>query len=116
MREIEKDLFYYIFENDENAYNEITNLIIELSDTEIDVKENEIFLKDFYFRLLFKIAIMEHKGDSIDEIITLLNISKNIKIFDSHNIEQLLRKYSIVIDKIKEYILKLEKDIIIKDE
>ena len=35
MREIEKDLFYYIFENDEKAYNEIANLSIELSDTEM---------------------------------------------------------------------------------
>ena len=42
-----RGLFFYTYENNEQEYNEITNLILELSKLSKMTDEQEMFLKDF---------------------------------------------------------------------
>ena len=46
-----RGLFFYTYENNEQEYNEITNLILELSKLSKMTDEQEMFLKDFYYCL-----------------------------------------------------------------
>ncbi len=99
-----RDLFFYTYENNEREYNEITNLILELSTLSRMTDEQEIFLKDLYFRLLFRIAIFEKSNASNEEILKELG-----EFFDIEKINQIRTKYSLVIEKIKEKIEEVEK-------
>lgn len=98
-----RDLFFYTYENNEQEYNEITNLIVELIELSSMTDEQEIFLKDFYFRLLFRIAILEKSNASNKEILKELG-----ELFDIEKINQIRTKYSLVVEKIKEKIEKIE--------
>lgn len=97
----EKDLFYYVFENDEKKYNEI----LELIENDDDMEENEmtdgqkVFLNDFYFRLLFRIAILTYRNYSDKEIVNQLNINKDIVIINIENLQLLKNKYKNVLGK-----------------
>ena len=98
-----RGLFFYTYENNEQEYNEITNLIVELIELSSMTDEQEIFLKDFYFRLLFRIAILEKSNASNKEILKELG-----ELFDIEKINQIRTKYSLVVEKIKEKIEKIE--------
>lgn len=101
-----KDLFYYVCENNEKDYTEITNLIIEIAGFSNITEEREMFLKDFYFRLLFEIAILEKSNYTSEEIENMFN-----GLFDKTKINEIKSKFSIVIDMIKEKLDKVEEDI-----
>lgn len=112
----EKDLFYYMFENNLSKYNEVMRLIqnLEEIDDEGITDEQLLFLRDFYFRLLFRIAVLEYKNYSNSEIARMLNLNENIPIFDVGKLKQLKRKFRIILDIIKEELDKTQKNIIIE--
>lgn len=114
----DKDLFYYMFENDFTKYNEVMSLIQNLE--EIDsariTDEQLSFVRNFYFRLLFRIAVLEYKNYSNTEIAKMLNLDENIQIFDIGKVKQLKRKFRVVIDKIRDELEKTKKEIIVKEE
>ena len=93
------DLFYYTYENDEQNYNEISDLIIEMIELPSMTDEQELFLKDFYFRLLFRIAVLEKSNTSNAKILEELG-----ELFNIEKIRQIRTKYSLVVEKIKEKI------------
>ena len=98
-----RGLFFYTYENNEQEYNEITNLILELSKLSKMTDEQEMFLKDFYFRLLFRIAVLEKSNASNEKILEELG-----ELFDIEKINQIRTKYSLVVEKIKEKLEKIE--------
>ena len=98
-----RDLFYYVFENNEKDYIEITNLIIEIDGFDGVTDERELFLKDLYFRILFEIAFMENANYTDDEI---RDVFKGL--FSGNEIIELRERFSIVIDIIKEKLKKVE--------
>lgn len=112
----EKDLFYYMFENNLSKYNEVMRLIqnLEEIDDEGITDEQLLFLRDFYFRLLFRIAVLEYKNYSNSEIARMLNLNENIPIFDVGKLKQLKRKFRVILDIIKEELDKTQKNIIIE--
>lgn len=112
----EKDLFYYMFENNLSKYNEVIRLIqnLEEIDDEGISDEQLLFLRDFYFRLLFRIAVLEYKNYSNSEIARILNLNENIPIFDVGKLKQLKRKFRVILDIIKEELDKTQKNIIIE--
>lgn len=104
---MERDLFYYVFENNEKRYSEIFNLIGSIEDMQNLTDEELIFLKDFYFRLLFRIAVLEYKGNNNLEIVNSLNIVNGVELLDENKVEKLKNKFIIVIDKMKEILEEL---------
>lgn len=114
----DKDLFYYMFENNSTKYNDVMHLIqnLEEIDSEGITDEQLSFLRDFYFRLLFRIAVLEYKNYSNAEIARMLNLDENIQLFDIRKIKQLKRKFRLVIDKIREELEETKKEIIVKEE
>ena len=102
-----RDMFYYIYESDKKEYVEIVNLIMEIMGLSYDVtEEHEIFLKDFYFRLLFRIAILEKRNEPIEKIVEEFG-----ELFSIEKIKEIKSKYVLVIDKIKDKISKFEKGV-----
>lgn len=113
----DKDLFYYMFENNSTKYNEVMRLIqnLEEIDTEGITDEQLSFVRDFYFRLLFRIAVLEYKNYSNAEIARMLNLDENIQLFDVNKVKQLKRKFRVVIDKIREELEETKKEVIVKE-
>ena len=113
----DKDLFYYMFKNNFAKYNEAMRLIqnLEEIDTEGITDEQLTFVRDFYFRLLFRIAVLEYKNYSNAEIARMLNLDENIQIFDIGKVKQLKRKFRVVIDKIREELEETKKEVIVKE-
>ena len=113
----DKDLFYYMFENNSTKYNEVMHLIQNLE--EIDSKgitdEQLLFVRDLYFRLLFRIAVLEYKNYSNVEVARMLNLDENIEIFDVNKVKQLKRKFRVVIDRIREELEETKKEVIVKE-
>lgn len=112
----EKDLFYYLFENDDKLYYEILNLI-ELNEDMTDkiiTEGQKLFLRDFYFRLLFRIAVLSYRGYTNTEIVRMLNINEDIKIITEDNLKKLMNKYKIVLQRFYEIIEKNYKSVTIK--
>ena len=114
----DKDLFYYMFENNSTKYNEVMHLIqnLEEIDSEGITDEQLSFVRDFYFRLFFRIAVLEYKNYSNAEVAKMLNLDENIEIFDAIKVKQIKRKFRVVIDKIREELEKTKKEIIVKEE
>ena len=113
----DKDLFYYMFENNSTKYNEVMRLIQNLEEINPEgiTDEQLSFVRDFYFRLLFRIAVLEYKNYSNAEIARMLNLDENIQIFDVNKVKQLKRKFRVVIDKIKEELEETKKEVIVKE-
>lgn len=114
----DKDLFYYMFENNSAKYNEVMYLIQNLEEINSEgiTDEQLSFVRDFYFRLLFRIAVLEYKNYSNAEIARMLNLDENIQLFDVNKVKQLKRKFRVVIDKIREELEKTKKEVIVKEE
>lgn len=114
----DKDLFYYMFENNSTKYNEVMNLIQNLEEIEAEgiTDEHLSFVRDFYFRLLFRIAVLEYKNYSNSEVARMLNLDENIQIFDISKVKQLKKKFRVVIDKIREELEETKKEVIVKEE
>ena len=113
----EKDLFYYMFENNSTKYNEVMCLIQNLEEINPEgiTDEQLSFVRDFYFRLLFRIAVLEYKNYSNAEVARMLNLDENIEIFDINKVKQLKRKFRVVIDKIREELEEIKKEVIVKE-
>ena len=113
----EKDLFYYMFENNSTKYNEVMCLIQNLEEINPEgiTDEQLSFVRDFYFRLLFRIAVLEYKNYSNAEVARMLNLDENIELFDINKVKQLKRKFRVVIDKIREEIEEIKKEVIVKE-
>lgn len=109
----EKDLFYYVFENDEKKYNEILELIAEKENLEDEIITDgqKVFLRDFYFRLLFRIAILSYRGYSDEEIVKLLNINTGINVINLDNLASLKLKYNNVLNKFYEFLNEIYKNV-----
>ena len=113
----DKDLFYYMFENNSTKYNEVMHLIQNLEEINPEgiTDEQILFVRDFYFRLLFRIAVLEYKNYSNAEVVRMLNLDENIEIFDISKIKQLKRKFRVVIDRIREELEETKKEVIVKE-
>ena len=113
----DKDLFYYMFENNSTKCNEVMNLIqnLEEIDSEGITDEHLSFVRNFYFRLLFRIAVLEYKKYSNSEVARMLNLDENIQLFDVNKVKLLKRKFRVVIDKIKEELEETKKEVIVKE-
>ena len=113
----DKDLFYYMFENNSTKYNEVMHLIQNLEEINPEgITDEQIsFVRDFYFRLLFRIAVLEYKNYSNAEIARMLNLDENIQIFDISKVKQLKRKFRVVIDRIREELEEIKKEVIVKE-
>lgn len=112
---MEKDLFYYLFEQNEERYSEIYNLICSIENAENLTDEQLSFLRDFYSRLLFRIAVLEYKGYSDSKISNSLDIIKGISLFDETKVKELKKKFGIIIDKMKEMLEQLSNETIISE-
>ena len=113
----DKDLFYYMFENNSTKYNEVMHLIQNLEEINPEgITDEQIsFVRDFYFRLLFRIAVLEYKNYSNAEVARMLNLDENIEIFDVNKVKQLKRKFRVVIDRIREELEETKKEVIVKE-
>ena len=113
----DKDLFYYMFENNSTKYNEVMHLIQNLEEINPEgITDEQIsFVRDFYFRLLFRIAVLEYKNYSNVEVVRMLNLDENIGIFDVNKVKQLKRKFRVVIDRIREELEEIKKEVIVKE-
>ena len=113
----DKDLFYYMIENNSTKYNEVMHLIQNLEEINPEgITDEQIsFVRDFYFRLLFRMAVLEYKNYSNAEIAKMLNLDENIEIFDISKIKQIKRKFRVVIDKIREELEETKKEVIVKE-
>ena len=113
----DKDLFYYMFENNSTKYNEVMHLIQNLEEINPEgITDEQIsFVRDFYFRLLFRIAVLEYKNYSNAEVVRMLNLDESIEIFDISKVKQLKRKFRVVIDRIREKLEETKKEVIVKE-
>ena len=113
----DKDLFYYMFENNFTKYNEVMHLIQNLEEINPEgITDEQIsFVRDLYFRLLFRIAVLEYKNYSNVEVARMLNLDENIEIFDVNKVKQLKRKFRVVIDRIREELEETKKEVIVKE-
>lgn len=113
----DKDLFYYMFENNSTKYNEVMHLIQNLEEINPEgiTDEQLSFVRDLYFRLLFRIAVLEYKNYSNVEVARMLNLDENIEIFDVNKVKQLKRKFRVVIDRIREELEETKKEVIVKE-
>lgn len=101
-----RDLFYYVFENNEKDYTEISNLILEIACFSNLTEERELYLKDLYFRILFGIALLEKANYANEEIIKDFE-----NLFDENKLNEIRNKFSIVIDMIKEKLNQVEQNV-----
>ena len=101
-----KDLFFYVYENNEKDYIEITNMIIEIAGFSNITDEQELFMKDLYFRILFGIAFLEKGGYTNKEIMNRFN-----DLFNETRLNEFKSKFSIVIDMIKEKLNQVENEV-----
>ena len=56
---MQRDLYYYIFENNQERYEEVLTLLKEVEDynvLELITEEQQDFLRKMYLNLLFRIA------------------------------------------------------------
>ena len=113
----DKDLFYYMFENNSTKYNEVMHLIQNLEEINPEgiTDEQLSFVRDLYFRLLFRIAVLEYKNYSNVEVARMLNLDENIEIFVVNKVKQLKRKFRVVIDRIREELEETKKEVIVKE-
>lgn len=113
----EKNLFYYMVENNEKKYNEILELIKEKENIEENTTdEHKLFLRDFYMRLLFRIAVLEYKGYSDTNIADMLNLNNNVEVFDIEKIQEIKGKYRDILDKFYNNLEEMYKNVTVNEE
>lgn len=101
-----RDLFYYVYENSEKDYTEITNLIIEIAGFSNLTDEQELYMKDLYFRILFGIAFLTRADFDDEKILKDFNY-----LFDENKLNEIRCKFAIVIDMIREKLNQVENDV-----
>lgn len=101
-----RELFYYLYENNEKEYVEITNMIVEIAGFSSMTDEQELFMKDLYFRVLFGIALITRGYYEGKDILKEFNY-----LFDDNKLNEIKCKFSIVIDMIREKLNKIGNDV-----
>ena len=91
-----RDLFFYLVEENEERYNHFCQKLD--ADNKKKTEEQIVFIKDFYLRLLFRIALLEFKQISDNEIIESLNLDSDIIIFDLEKLQKTKGRYRNILD------------------
>ena len=115
---MERDLYYYIFENNQERYNEVLYLLKgleEFSVPELITEEQRDFLRKLYLNLLFRIAFLEYRGYKDEEISKMLNLNKNFVFISLDNLFELKKIYREVLDKFIEIFEEVYKSVIVNE-
>ena len=99
---MQRDLYYYIFENNQERYEEVLTLLKEMEDynvPELITEEQQDFLRKMYLNLLFRIAFLEYRGYKDEEISKMLSLNKNFIFLSLENLFELKKTYRKVLDK-----------------
>lgn len=115
---MQRDLYYYIFENNQERYEEVLTLLKEMEDynvPELITEEQQDFLRKMYLNLLFRIAFLEYRGYKDEEISKMLNLNKNFIFLSLENLFELKRTYRKVLDKFINIFEDVYKSVIVND-
>lgn len=115
---MQRDLYYYIFENNQERYEEVLTLLKEMEDynvPELITEEQQDFLRKMYLNLLFRIAFLEYRGYKDEEISKMLNLKKNFIFLSLENLFELKRTYRKVLDKFINIFEDVYKSVIVND-
>lgn len=115
---MERDLYYYIFENNQERYNEVLYLLKGLEEftvPELITEEQRDFLRKMYLNLLFRIAFLEYRGYKDEEISKMLNLNKNFIFLSLDNLFELKRVYREVLDKFIDIFDEVYKSVIVNE-
>lgn len=116
---MERDLYYYIFENNKERYDEVLYLLKGLEEftvPELITEEQRDFLRKLYLNLLFRIAFLEYRGYKDEEISKMLNLNKNFIFLSIDNLLEFKRIYREVLDKFIEIFEDVYKSVIINED
>ena len=116
---MQRDLYYYIFENNQERYDEVLNLLKEMEEysiPELISDEQRDFLRKMYLTLLFRIAFLEYREYKDEEISKMLNLNTNFKFMPIEKLFELKRTYRKVLDKFINIFEDVYKSVIIKDD
>lgn len=115
---MQRDLYYYIFENNQERYEEVLTLLKEMEDynvLELITEEQQDFLRKMYLNLLFRIAFLEYRGYKDEEISKMLNLNKNFIFLSLEKLFELKRTYREVLDKFIEIFEEVYKSVIVNE-
>ena len=115
---MQRDLYYYIFENNQERYEEVLTLLKEMEDynvPELITEEQQDFLRKMYLNLLLRIAFLEYRGYKDEEISKMLNLKKNFIFLSLENLFELKRTYRKVLDKFINIFEDVYKSVIVND-
>lgn len=115
---MQRDLYYYIFENNQERYEEVLTLLKEMEDynvPELITEEQQDFLRKMYLNLLFRIAFLEYRGYKDEEISKMLNLNKGFIFISLENLFELKRIYRKVLDKFINIFEDVYKSVIVND-
>lgn len=115
---MQRDLYYYIFENNQERYEEVLTLLKEMEDynvPELITEEQQDFLRKMYLNLLFRIAFLEYRGYKDEEISKMLNLNKNFIFLSLEKLFELKRTYRKVLDKFINIFEDVYKSVIVND-
>lgn len=115
---MQRDLYYYIFENNQERYEEVLTLLKEMEDynvPELITEEQQDFLRKMYLNLLFRIAFLEYRGYKDEEISKMLNLNKNFIFLSLEKLFELKRTYREVLDKFIEIFEEVYKSVIVNE-
>ncbi|MBP3596526.1 MAG: hypothetical protein J6J60_08795 [Clostridia bacterium] len=115
---MERDLYYYIFENNQERYNEVLYLLKGLEEFSVPgliTEEQRDFLRKLYLNLLFRIAFLEYRGYNDEEISKMLNLNKNFIFLSLDNLFELKRVYREILDKFIEIFEEVYKSVIVNE-
>lgn len=112
---INKSLFYYIIETDKKLYSKILKLFNKIENFNNIERTDEqiIFMKDFYLKLLFEIAVLEYRKYSDDEIIKILNLNEKIQLLNRESLKKLKSEYNNVLNEFYKILNKTYENVII---
>ena len=115
---MERDLYYYIFENNQERYDEVLYSLKGLEEftaPELITEEQRDFLRKLYLNLLFRIAFLEYRGYKDEEISRMLNLNKEFIFISLDKLFELKRIYREVLDKFIEIFEEVYKSVIVNE-
>ena len=115
---MERDLYYYIFENNQERYDEVLYSLKGLEEftaLELITEEQRDFLRKLYLNLLFRIAFLEYRGYKDEEISRMLNLNKEFIFISLDKLFELKRIYREVLDKFIEIFEEVYKSVIVNE-
>lgn len=115
---MQRDLYYYIFENNQERYDEVLTLLKGMEDynvPELITEEQQDFLRKMYLNLLFRIAFLEYRGYKDEEISKMLNLNKGFVFISLENLFEFKRTYRKVLDIFINIFEDVYKSVIVND-